>query len=109
MDCLINSPSKPGSRSVIQLMVVIGLLTSGAQAAENTTGNEAEQHHVEMPDLELLEFLASFETDAGEWIDPIVFLDKEFEQLLSEAESQNNKQTDTSIESIVEQTDQNDD
>ena len=35
-----------------------------------------------LPALELIEFLGSFETDAGEWIDPTDLMQPEFEQLL---------------------------
>lgn len=35
------------------------------------------------PDLELLEFLGSFETDEGEWIPPENFLTEDFQELLN--------------------------
>lgn len=48
---------------------------SSAVAAENEQSEEA-------PDLEFLEFLGQFETDAGEWIDPDSLLTEEFTELL---------------------------
>jgi len=48
---------------------------SNAVAAENEQNGTA-------PDLEFLEFLGQFETDAGEWIDPDSLLTEEFTELL---------------------------
>jgi len=60
-------------------------------AADNPQGNLQPT-----PDLELLEFLGSFATDEGEWIDPSSLLEEEFSTLLdSVAESaQENTQED---------------
>tara|TARA_B110000858_G_scaffold198483_2_gene265571 strand:- start:20372 stop:20614 length:243 start_codon:yes stop_codon:yes gene_type:complete len=59
---------------------------SNTVAAENEQGEDA-------PDLEFLEFLGQFETDAGEWIDPESLITEEFTKLLkasTEAGSDNN-------------------
>jgi len=48
---------------------------SNSYAAENEQSEMA-------PDLEFLEFLGQFETDAGEWIDPDSLLTEEFAELL---------------------------
>lgn len=53
-----------------------------------STGFAAEEEaetEAEFPSLEFLEFLGSFETDAGEWIDPESLLAEEFEDLLNVA------------------------
>lgn len=50
-------------------------LISSTHAAEN-------EQDVTEPDLEFLEFLGQFETDAGEWIDPDSLLAEEFTELL---------------------------
>ena len=48
---------------------------SNALAAEN-------EQEESVPDLEFLEFLGRFETDAGEWVDPGSLLTEEFSELL---------------------------
>lgn len=45
----------------------------------------AQDGEIGEPDLELLEFLGSFETDDGEWIAPESLLDSNFQQLLNMA------------------------
>lgn len=45
----------------------------------------AQDGEIDEPDLELLEFLGSFETDNGEWIAPDSLLDSNFQQLLNMA------------------------
>lgn len=47
----------------------------------NTYAAENEQSE-DVPDLEFLEFLGQFETDAGEWIDPDSLLTEAFTELL---------------------------
>lgn len=51
-----------------------------AQAAEN-------DGELQGPDIELLEFLGSFQTDNGEWIEPESLLTGEFAELLNMAAS----------------------
>lgn len=69
-----------------------------AGALSNTYAAESEQSE-DAPDLEFLEFLGQFETDAGEWIDPDSLLTEEFTELLetsTEANSSNDSSnTDT--------------
>ncbi len=52
-----------------------------AGAFSNTVAAENEQSE-DAPDLEFLEFLGQFETDAGEWIDPDSLSTEEFTELL---------------------------
>jgi len=52
--------------------------TGAGFTAENESPDENEQ----TPDLELLEFLGQFQTDAGEWIAPASLLSDEFQELL---------------------------
>lgn len=55
----------------------------GLMSTAHGTGNEqVEQKATNTPDLEFLEFLGQFETDAGEWIDPESLLTEEFDDLL---------------------------
>lgn len=39
------------------------------------------------PSLEFIEFLGSFETDAGEWMDPTELIQPEFDQLMEASQS----------------------
>lgn len=67
-------------------------------ALSNTYAAENEQSE-DVPDLEFLEFLGQFETDAGEWIDPDSLLTEEFSELLeasTEANSDGNLPNDSS-------------
>lgn len=41
----------------------------------------AEPVNGDMPDLEMLEFLADWETDNGQWIDPAILLQEELKEL----------------------------
>ena len=59
----------------------IVLLACVTGAISNTYAAENEQDSAE-PDMEFLEFLGQFETDAGEWIDPDSLLAEEFTDLL---------------------------
>jgi len=52
-------------------MFLAGLLIAAAQADENQTSEREE------PDAEFLEFLGSFESDDGTWMDPQVLIDAE--------------------------------
>lgn len=52
-----------------------------AGTLSNTVAAENEQSE-DAPDLEFLEFLGQFETDAGEWIDPDSLLTEGFTELL---------------------------
>lgn len=52
---------------------------SAAQGAEN---EDSDQQDLNLPDLELLEFLGQFETDSGQWLDPGSLLTEEFGELL---------------------------
>ncbi len=54
-------------------ILLMGLLMAAAQADENQT-RESEE-----PDAEFLEFLGSFESDDGTWMDPQVLIDAETE------------------------------
>ena len=62
------------ARLALFLTCISGLFSS-AYAAEDEPGEVT-------PDLEFLEFLGQFETDAGEWVDPNSLLTEEFTELL---------------------------
>jgi hypothetical protein len=53
-------------------LVVAAVLCTEPVLGAEISGKEAAVHENEanMPSMELLEFLGSWETDAGEWIDP---------------------------------------
>jgi len=65
-----------------------------AGAFSNTVAAENEQSE-DAADLEFLEFLGQFETDAGEWIDPDSLLTEEFTELL-DASTEANSDDDSS-------------
>lgn len=46
---------------------------------------EEESVEIELPDLEMLEFLGQFATDDGDWVEPDSLLSDEFGQLLDAA------------------------
>ncbi|MCZ6575583.1 MAG: hypothetical protein O6950_03915 [Gammaproteobacteria bacterium] len=54
--------------------VIMGLLAIIAMAEPNP------EESAPPPDTELLEFLGSWETASGEWLDPAVFADDEAEE-----------------------------
>lgn len=60
--------------------------SSSDVGSENNTGSSAE-----LPDLEFLEFLGSWETDSGEWVDPTLFLEEEMQELLESAQAPNSE------------------
>jgi len=49
--------------------------------------NQQSVDDLDLPSLEMLEFLGSFETDSGEWINPGELMQPEFEQLLDSIEN----------------------
>ena len=79
----------PYSGLAIFLACISGMFLN-AYAAEDESGEA-------IPDLEFLEFLGQFETDAGEWMDPSSLLTEEFTDLLdaSAATDSTNDSTDT--------------
>ena len=84
-------------------MLALSLLASGARAADEKKDVEAEEQQRNLPNLELLEFLGSFETDSGEWISPTELIQNEFELLLKDVESQKGKQSVSSGENDTKQ------
>ena len=92
--CRAKNKSEPRVTKVLQLMIVLSLFTSGARAAEDNLETEIEEQSSNLPDMEFLEFLGSFETDSGDWVDPTELLQIEFELLLKDAEVQKGKQPD---------------
>ena len=99
--CKAKNKSEPGLTKVLQLLIVLSLFTSGAKAAEDNLETELEEQSSNLPDMEFLEFLGSFETDSGEWVDPTELLQIEFELLLEDAELQKTKQpNDTSTDQL---------
>jgi hypothetical protein len=74
----------PGKARLWSTVLLLGLLSSPALAQEPDQNREATEE-MEMPSLELLEFLGDWETEDGEWIDPeeleqIAITDQEQEQ-----------------------------
>ncbi|MFT6093113.1 MAG: hypothetical protein ACJA2Q_001006 [Pseudohongiellaceae bacterium] len=65
---------------------------------------------IELPDLELLEFLGQFATDDGDWLEPSSLLSDVFEQLL-DAATEKETQTDAyiGIENYIETDNEEDD
>jgi len=57
-------------------------ISQGLRAAEET---DPQTQEGQLPSLELLEFLGSFETDEGDWINPIDLVEIEFGLLLETA------------------------
>ncbi len=84
-------------------MLALSLLASGARAADGKKDVEPEEQQRNLPNLELLEFLGSFETDSGEWISPTELIQNEFELLLKDVESQKGKQSVSSGENDTKQ------
>lgn len=66
------------SRAHWAALLLLGL-TLNSHAAENETNGQPENLP---PDLELLEFLGSFQTEDGEYMDPGMMLSDEFVELL---------------------------
>jgi|GEM_PF-3293313 len=67
-----------------------GLITVALLAcppAGSAAENQQPADGINLPSLELLEFLGSFETDSGEWINPGELMQPEFEQLLESIEN----------------------
>ena len=75
----------PGA-SVWALLTLMGI-SIPCQGAENSPDSE---QVLLVPDLELLEFLGSFQTEDGEYIDPSLMLDDEFQNLLDLAARMDN-------------------
>jgi len=76
-------------------LLIFGSISTAHGAEEETDTSE----ELEVPSLEFLEFLGSFETDEGEWIDPESLMSEEFTELLQAAplvvpnENQNDNQS----------------
>jgi len=66
------------SRARWSALLLLGV-TLHSQAAENEANGQLENL---APDLELLEFLGSFQTEDGEYMDPSMMLNDEFVELL---------------------------
>jgi hypothetical protein len=54
------------------MLLTLPPAVSAAESAENS----------DLPGLDFLEFLGSFETDSGQWVDPAELMQPDFEQLL---------------------------
>lgn len=80
MSWLTRAGTSAHCKRLERLMVVclVGLMST----AHGTGNEQVEQKATNTPDLEFLEFLGQFETDAGEWIDPESLLTEEFDDLL---------------------------
>lgn len=97
MDLPINDGSQFQGRLVARMcwLLLLGHFNC-AQAAEDSQA-------IELPDIELLEFLGSFQTDQGEWIEPESLLTGEFAELLNIA-----ARMDAVTESAAEDNEQDD-
>jgi hypothetical protein len=73
----------------------LGLQPTIEAAEEISSQSDAENpQELEAPDLEFLEFLGKFETEAGEWIGPESLLSEGFQELLEASSgSDNNSNT----------------
>jgi hypothetical protein len=80
------------------------LLLSGQALAAETGNQESAQ-----PDPALIEFLGSFATDEGQWIDPDSLLEAEFAALLDQAASTFGPESDTTPNGNDEQQDSDND
>ena len=65
--------------------VFVCCLLSLFSAAHGAEEEQNDEDGSGLPDLEFLEFLGQFETDAGEWIDPASLMTAQFNQLLNAA------------------------
>ena len=75
MDCPINA--------LVAFRILVFSYAPLAQGA----ANEVPAAIAQQPDLEFLEFLGSFETNSGEWIDPTELMQPEFQDLLNSVRS----------------------
>ena len=71
-----------GQRITINLFLLLLTYSVTTQAADNVDENNSTS---ELPDLTLLEFIGRWETDEGEWINPVDFIDGDFAQLIESA------------------------
>ena len=76
-DCSSEQRVKSAIPGGCFLPALLLLMSGSLQAAENSASDPQP-----IPNLELLEFLGSFATEAGEWIDPDSLLEDEFSALL---------------------------
>lgn len=60
------------------MLIANTLMTTIANAAEEEGSTQTEPL---VPDIELLEFLGTFQTESGEWIDPEMLLNDDFDEL----------------------------
>ena len=87
MDCqtrdnaILKHHRKRSGATISLLGLCVASLSQAALAAEEQSAGGG----FEPPDLEFLEFLGSFETDSGEWIEPSSMLDEYFNELLDVA------------------------
>ena len=97
MDCQTRKDAKHAEEhsGIKQTIGFIGLwllaMLGPAYSAEQELVGSG---NAEMPDLEFLEFLGSFETDEGEWIDPASLLAEEFSTLFDAAVAADTNSTD---------------
>lgn len=107
MECQINVGAIVNhlfiiARAIAQIgtILVLAVFSPTGYGAEANEQNSLEQQENTLPDLEFLEFLGSFETDSGEWVNPENLASEDFDALLSSAleagqeSSQDNEQSD---------------
>lgn len=63
-------------RAEISLILIVVTIFSASPCLCDESASEILEIHekdTDMPSMELLEFLGSWETDDGEWVDPMLF------------------------------------
>lgn len=80
--------------TIINGLLALCLLCS----ASLSRAAEEESVEIEFPDLEMLEFLGQFATDAGDWVEWNSLLSDEFGQLLDAAIENRTVETETNVE-----------
>ena len=63
--------------------ILLGLLL--LSSSNKLSAAASDEANIEIPDLEFLEFLGQFQTDEGEWINPISLNTDEFDEILDAA------------------------
>ena len=91
-----NSTGNSGLARLALLLIANTLMTTIANAAEEEGNTQTEPL---VPDIELLEFLGTFQTESGEWIDPEMLLNDDFDELFGLA---------ARMDEITNQPDEND-
>ena len=76
---------RPATLTSLRSLLTSACLMATLPGALGAAANNA-RFQSQLPDLELLEFLGSFATDEGDWIDPESLLDNNIAELLDATE-----------------------